>query len=143
MPSHKTINSIVNSLTESFTSLMNYSGNDYILGHIVSNAWKTKDNLIEIDFIKKEYTNNKLVNKFVEKSIKGYINGFEDLVERSNSSMAFIINAKMTIEVDGSIKYPIKNGRYFESPYKCSTEIIDEKGKRYYFEKKGTWYPEN
>lgn len=35
MPSHKTLKSVVRGLAESFTSLMNYWGDDYVMGHVV------------------------------------------------------------------------------------------------------------
>ncbi len=41
MASHKTLKSVVRSEAESFTSLMNYRGDDFVMGHIIHTSWST------------------------------------------------------------------------------------------------------
>jgi len=51
MPSHKTLKSVVRSLVESFTSLMNYRGNDYVMGHVLYAAWATGATELCVDLL--------------------------------------------------------------------------------------------
>lgn len=142
MASHKKIKSIVRSLADSFTSLMNYCGDDYIMGHIVYNSWKTSESLIEIDFLNKTCTKNSLITAPVEQSINRYIDAFPDLVIRSESKMEFIASATMTISVNSKTKRVNTGANLLESPYSCKVIITDNRGKEYAHEKSGWWYPE-
>ena len=49
MASHKTLKSVATSLAQSFTSLMNYSGDDYVTGHLVYAAWQTGGTECRVD----------------------------------------------------------------------------------------------
>ena len=51
MASHKALKSVVRSLAESFTSLMNYAGDDYVMGHVVYAAWSSGSTGFQVDLL--------------------------------------------------------------------------------------------
>ena len=51
MPRFKVLKSVVHSIGHSFTSLTNYSADDYAMGHILRFAQQTGLNTLTIDFI--------------------------------------------------------------------------------------------
>ena len=51
MPSHKTLKSVARSLADSFTSLMNFAGDDYVMGHAVLAAWQTGATEFRVDLL--------------------------------------------------------------------------------------------
>lgn len=46
MSSHKALKSVVRSVADSFTSLMNYSGDDYVMGHLLNAACAAATGLV-------------------------------------------------------------------------------------------------
>ena len=144
MPSHKVLNSVVRSLVESFTSLMNYSGDDYVMGHAVQAAWQSGDTNITANLLTGSISQSRLLVEPVIDSINQYIKGFPSLVERSGSSMEFIKQAELILTIDPSIRRPIDNGSpLYESPFTCSAILIDERGKVYKYGVSAWWYPEH
>jgi hypothetical protein len=142
MPSHKTLKSIVRSIAESFTSLMNYYRDDYVLGHIVRAAWRTGSTEFQVDLLSGNISSSKLLVKPVVESVKQYIKDFPELVKRSQSSLEFISSAELLITVDPERKRTNPLSLCLESPYTCTASITDDRGKLYSHTVKGWWYPE-
>ena len=143
MPSHKVLKSVVRSLAESFTSLMNYYDDDYVMGHIVRAAWLTGGTEFHMNLLMGNVSESSLLVKPVADSVGRIVGWFPDIVSRSRSSMEFITSAELTITLD-----PIKRRQrgvtsYLESPYICTVRIIDDRGKIYSHTISDWWYPEN
>ncbi len=51
MASHKKLQSVSRSIADSFTSLMNYSGNDYVMGHLLKAARTTGMTRLDVDLL--------------------------------------------------------------------------------------------
>lgn len=142
MASHKTLKSVVRSLAESFTSLMNYSGDDYVLGHLVYTAWKTGATTCHVDLINGLIDPSPLVIPPVQESIMHYVRWLPDLVNRSQSEMSFIASAELVITIDPNNRWPYRKTNFQESPFSCAVRIMDDRGKIYAHRITGWWYPE-
>jgi hypothetical protein len=143
MPSHKLLNGIVRSLAESFTSLMNYIENDYVMGHIIISAWHTGAKELRVNLLTGQTEDSPLLTQPVKLSIQRYIKIFPDLVKRSRSSMDFINSAYLVVTVDPTRKRRVLSAPDFmESPFTCTVSIVDDRGKLYSYTVKNWWYPE-
>src|SRR5262245_46278577 len=131
MPSHKALNSVVTSLAQSFTSLMNYYGDDYVMGHVVSAAWSSGSTGFHVDLLSGATDSSPLLVPQVRDSVTRYAEWFPDMVRRSNSSMEFVVEAKLVVTVDPTKRRPCGHAGFLESPFTCSVRIIDDRGKVY------------
>lgn len=142
MTSRKPLKSVVTSLAQSFTSLMNYSGDDYVLGHIVRAAWSTGATRLRVDLLRGAIDPSPLLLPEVRSAVAYYAEWFPDLVRRSNSSIDFVSAAELLVSVDPTTRRPYLDGEFQESPFICTVHVIDDHGKAYSHEIKGWWYPE-
>lgn len=142
MPSHKTLKSVVASIAQSFTSLMNYRGDDYVMGHIVHAAWSTGGTRLRVNLMSGVTEASPLVVPEVRDSVRQYVSWFPDIVQRSNSSMDFVREAELLVIVDPTTRRPCGHVGFQESPFTCIVRIVDECGKEYVHEIRDWWYPE-
>jgi hypothetical protein len=142
MASHKTLKSVVRSMAESFTSLMNYRNDDYVMGHLVYAAWKTGGNECRVDLLTGLTNSSPLLIPPVRDSIASYVSRFPKIVKNSNSDMRFVTAAELLITIDPNTRRPCKDSVYQESPYTCSVCITDDRGKQYLHSISGWWFPE-
>jgi hypothetical protein len=142
MASHKTLKSVVTSLAQSFTSLMNYGGGDYVMGHIVYAAWSTGSTGLRVDLLSGATDSSPLLVPEVRDSIARRVAWFPEMVRRSNSSMEFVKKAELVVSVDPTTRRPSGHPGLFESPFICSVRITDDRGKVYLHEVSDWWYPE-
>ena len=142
MPSHKTLKSVVASLAQSFTSLMNYRGDDYVMGHIVHAAWSTGATRLRVDLLSGSTDASALLVPEVRDSVARYVEWFPDMVRRSNSSVDFVTAAELLVTVDPTTRRPVTSGELLESPFTCTVRVTDDRGKAYVHEVKDWWYPE-
>ena len=142
MPSHKTLKSVVVSLAQSFTSLMNYRGDDYVMGHIVHAAWSTGATGFRVDLRSGATDSSPLLVPVVRDSIAQYVKWFPDMIQRSNSSLEFVRQAELVISVDPTTRRPCGHAGFQESPFTCTARVIDDRGKEYVHEVRDWWYPE-
>jgi hypothetical protein len=149
MPSHKVFKSVVRSLTESFTSYMSYRQDDYVVGHIVQAAWLTGATVLEFDLVTGEAKSSGLLVSPVSEALERLHQRFPDLVARSGASMEFVRAATMTVTVDPTVKRPPwagSRGDYcglYESPFTCTTRVVDDRGATYEYGVDDWWFPEN
>jgi hypothetical protein len=54
MARFKVLKSVAHNFGHSFTSLMNYAGDDYVMGHILRFARRSGCDTLTIDFVKRE-----------------------------------------------------------------------------------------
>jgi len=143
MASHKVLKSVTRSVADSFTSLMNYRGDDYVMGHLLTAARSSGASALRVDFLTANATPEALLTSPVKRSISDYCSSFPSLVQRSGSDPAFVSAADMDLEYDLSVARPIRNHqKVLESPYVCTVRITDDRGRRYESRLTGWWYPE-
>ncbi len=127
MASHKKLQSVSRSIADSFTSLMNYSANDYVMGHLLKAARTTGMSRLDVDLLSGIASPKALLLKPVAYSVDAYCQDLSSLVRRSGSDIAFVRSASLSVEF---------------SPYTCAVRIEDDRGKTYESDLKGCWYPE-
>ena len=142
MPSHKTLKSVVRSLAESYTSLMNHWYDDYVMGHIVWAAWQSGATSMRADLLSRRIDPSPLWVLPAHISINSMMFDFPDLVARSNSSVEFIKSAELIITVDPTMRRPHEGTDLWESPFTCTVTIVDDRGKTYSHTIADWWYPE-
>jgi hypothetical protein len=143
MASHKVLKSVTRSVADSFTSLMNYRGDDYVMGHLLTAARSSGSPALHVDFLTGSATPEVLLTSPVKQSVSDYCSSFPSLVERSGSDLAFVSAAEMDLEYDLSIARPLRNHqKVLESPYVCTVTIADDRGRKYESRLDGWWYPE-
>lgn len=142
MASHKALKSVVRSQAESFTSLMNYHGDDYVMGHIILAAWHTGATSLRVHLLTGDTDSSPLLTPEVRDSIARYVQLFPDLVRRSNSSLDFVSDAELVINVDPTERRGGFTNPFLSSPYTCEARIVDDRGKVYAHRISGWWYPE-
>ena len=142
MATHKTLKSVVRGVAESFTSLMNYRGNDYVMGHIVRAAWETKATGFRVDLLTGATDASPLLVPHVRDSIASHVRWLPDTVQRSNSDLRFVSQAELIVSVDPEVRRPRGDSGLYESPFTCTVRIVDDRGKVYSHEISAWWYPE-
>ncbi len=142
MASHKTLKSVVRSLAESFTSLMNYHTDDYVMGHVVLAAWSTGARELRVDLLTGAVDPSALLTPPVRDVIAGYVERLPELIRRSNSDPAFVIEAELRVTVDPTTRRPCNWSVHDESPFTCTVRIVDERGKIYSHCIQDWWFPE-
>ena len=142
MASHKTLKSVATSLAQAFTSLMNYRADDYVMGHVVYAAWSTRATDLELDLLSGVAAPSALLVAPVRDSLASYVRWFPDLVRRSNSTLQFVKEARLSVTVDPTTRRPHGGSRFFESPFTCTVRIVDDRGKVYSHMIADWWYPE-
>ena len=140
MASHKPLKSVVRSLAESFTSLMNYRADDYIMGHVVLAAWSTGARELRVDLLSGATDASALLTPPVRDSVARYVEWLPDIVRRSNSDLEFVTEAELLVSIDPTTRRP--HGDAYESPFTCTVRIVDDRGKVYSHRIQDWWYPE-
>jgi hypothetical protein len=143
MPSHKTLKSIAHNFGHSFTSLMNYHTDDYVLGHILKQARLTGHSRLFIDIKNKLVEPNDLINDKIYDSVTRYLDWFPNFVKDSGASMDYISKATMSITFDLSKTKPCGfDSKVLQNPYTCEIVILDDRNKEYISILSDWWYPE-
>jgi hypothetical protein len=140
--SHKTLKSVVRSIAESFVSLMNYGGDDYVMGHIVLAAWVTGARELRVDLLTGFSDSSPLLVREVKESVASYVNWLPDMIRRSNSDPDFVAEATLMVSVDPSVRRPCGHSGFYESPFTCTVRIVDDQSKEYSHQISDWWYPE-
>ena len=143
MKSYKIMKSIAHNLGHSFTSLMNYHGDDYVMGHILRAARSTGKEKLEIDLLTGIAEPIELLVEPIRESLVWHSKTFPDFVDRSGSDINLINSAKMTVQYTLGIERPYPHDhKYIENPYTCDVVIIDNRNKEHSAHFEGWWFPE-
>jgi|SRR5208282_5170821 len=143
MARYKVLKGVAHTMGHSFTSLMNYAGDDYVMGHILRFARRTGQTTLTIDFVKGEAGPAELLAAPISEIPSHYINWFWALVEKQGSSRSLVQSAALTLRYDVTTQRPSPEApRHNESPYTCDVRITDIRGKDYLAHFDGWWYPE-
>lgn len=127
MPSRKPLKSVARSVADSFTSLMNYFDDGYVLDHLVEAAHETRKTKLEVDLRGKTAAPPELLTVPVKKSVDYYCAGFPELVQRSGSDLSMIGSATLTVDIHLG-EQPLPRSR---TRVDCTTTIVDDRGKVY------------
>lgn len=142
MASHKTLKSVVRSLAESFTSLMNYHTDDYVMGHVVHAAWSTGATEFRVNLLNGASNSSPLLVAPVRDAVARYVEWLPDILRRSHSDLQFVTAAELVVTVDPATRRPHGDSGFQESPFTCTVRITDDRGKLYSHSISDWWYPE-
>jgi hypothetical protein len=142
MPKRKTLASVANSFAESFVGPLNYSGNDMVVAHLTMAAYRSGRNQLVVNLLDGSAEPPELMTPEVRKSIERYVHLFPDMVARSNSDIAFVKEAKLTLDLEPKIYSAGPMRGEVASPYCCRVQIVDDRGKMYESVKVGSASPE-
>jgi hypothetical protein len=143
MARYKVLKGVAHNIGHSFTSLMNYAGDDYVMGHILRFARHTGRDTLTIDFVRGEAGPPELLAEPISDLPARYTEWFWDLVQRSGSDRALVQDATLKLRYDIGTKRPHHSApQFIESPFICDVRITDVRGKDYLAHFDGWWRPE-
>jgi len=143
MARYKVLKSVAHNIGHSFTSLMNYADDDYVMGHILRFARSTGRDTLTLDFARREAGPPELLAPPISEVPARYTEWFWDLVQRHGSDRSLVQSATLTLRYDIATKRPLRSApQFIESPFTCDVRITDIRGKEYVAHFDGWWYPE-
>ena len=143
MPRYKVLKSVAHNIGHSFTSLMNYADDDYVMGHFLRLARKTGRESLHIDFVQNTAEPKELLVEPVSEVPQRYTKFFWDMVKRQGSDRSCVEIATLELRFDTKTERERRGQPEFvESPYVCDVHIRDSRGKDYVAQFSGWWYPE-
>jgi hypothetical protein len=127
---YKRIRSAAHNYAHSFTSLMNYGPDNYVMSYLAHAAATSGEPELRVDLLSGAAEPAPLVIAPVRRSIAGYVQGFPRHLESMNVSVDAIRRATLRVrfDLDGyrrSVQYP---GSVL-SPFEASVEVEDDRGK--------------
>jgi len=143
MARYKVLKGVAHNIGHSFTSLMNYMNDDYVMGHILRFARETGQDTLTIDFVKGEAGPSELLGAPISEVPSRYVKVFWDLVERHGSDRSLVQDALLTLRFDTAVERPLRTApESKESPFTCDVQITDTRGAKYQAHFEGWWHPE-
>lgn len=143
MPSYKALRGVTHNIGHSFTSLMNYSGGDYVMGHVLRFARLSGSNTLTIDLVSGQGGPPELLREPISDLPVRYSNWFLRLVKSSGSDRSYVRSATLTLRYDTATQRRHEaTSEFLESPYWCDVFVTDTRGKQYTASFSGWWYPE-
>jgi len=143
MTRYKLLKNVAHNLGHSFTSLMNFAGTDYAMGHILRFARQTGHDTLRINLVTGEAEPPELLAPPITELPVRYMQMFWYLVDRHGSDRSFVQDARLLLRFDTSQARPAQVAPQFqESPYTCDVTLIDVRGNEYLAHFEGWWFPE-
>ena len=142
MPARSALRGVAHEVTDSFTSLLRFWGDDYVMGHIIAAAWSTGATRLRIDLLTGHVEPSVLLVPKVRECVSGFVRHFPSLLEHSRSHVSVVSSAELSFIVDPTIRRPYGDTGLTESPYTCPTRIVDDRGQVHEYTVNGWWYPE-
>lgn len=143
MPRFKVLKGVAHNIGHSFTSLMNYSGDDYSMGHILKFSRETGDTTLTIDFMTGLGSPESLLREPISKLPAWYSQMFWNMVKSSGSSRELLQSARLTLAYDLTRVWLDPTMNVHISPYVCNVVLVDIRGKSYSAHFAGSWYEES
>jgi len=144
MPRTKVLKGVAHNIGHSFTSLMNYAADDYVMGHILRLARASGKNTLRIDFMTGDAAPPELLVEPVSRACSNYTSFFWSLVQSSGSDRSCVQSAALVVRYDLTAQRPtVRDPLFLESPYVCEVCIVDIRGRNYTARLEGWWYPEH
>lgn len=143
MARYKVLKGVAHDIGHSFTSLMNYVADDYVMGHILRFARRSGHDTLTIDFVTGKAEPAELVLKPISDVPGRYTKWFWEMIKKQGSDPSFVHSAKLTLKFDIATERPAAiQPRRLESPYQCHVLIKDSRGKDYEARFEGWWFAE-
>jgi hypothetical protein len=142
MPKFKVLKGVAHNIVSSFTSLMNYSSDDYSMGHILRFARESEINSLTIDLLTGQGSPASLLREPISGLPTRYSKMFLRLVHSSGSAQALVRSATLTVVYDLQRSKPSPIKDELQSPFRCEVSIVDVRGKNYTAHFDGWWYVE-
>jgi hypothetical protein len=142
MPKYKALKSVAHNIGHSFTSLMNFAGDDYVMGHILRLARSTGVDTLQINLAAGEGSPKELFADPISNVPAWESKKFWDLVQRHGSDRPYVRAATLVLRYNLTVQRPAPSPQFTESPYVCDVRIVDIRGKNYDAHFEGWWYPE-
>jgi hypothetical protein len=144
MARYKVLKSVAHSFGHSFTSLLNYRADDYVMGHLLVRARAIRQDTLVLDILMGEATPEALLVAPVRDAVASFCAWFPTLVQSHQTSLAYVRSARMSIAFDLSQARPNRSfPDHWESPYVCRVEIEDDRGTVWSSELRDWWFPES
>lgn len=126
---YKRIRSAAHNYAHSFTSLMNYGPDSYVMTHLAHAAFTSGEPELRVDLLSGAAEPAPLLVEPVRRSIGGYVQRFPAYLESMNVSVGAIRRATLRVRFDlerraESVLYP-SSARY---PFESSVEVEDDRG---------------
>ncbi len=99
MARYKVLKSVAHNFAHSFSSAMNYSGNDYAMCHLLRRAKLTGARRLRFNLISREVGPLELLSPPVVRACLAYSQGFGRLVTRSGAALDMIDGADLEVSV--------------------------------------------
>ena len=109
MARYKVLKSVAHNIGHSFTSLMNYADDDYVMGHILRFARSTGRDTLTLDFARREAGPPELLAPPISEVPARYTEWFWDLVQRHGSDRSLVQSATLTLNYDIATKRPLRS----------------------------------
>ena len=142
MPKLKVLKGVAHNVGHSFTSLMNFAGDDYAMGHILRLARETGSNTLTIDLLTGHGTPANLLKAPISDLPDRYSKMFIRLVQSSGSDRQMVRSATLTLIYDLLRTKPSPLVGEPLSPYTCNVSIVDIRGKNYSAHFSDWWFVE-
>lgn len=139
MPRFKVLKGVAHNIGHSFTSLMNYSVDDYSMGHILRFARESGLDTLTIDFLTAKGQPSVLLRDPISELPHWYTKLFWDLVVRSGSDRALVQSATLALQYDLRKSEPWPRPGLLQNPYTCDVSILDSRGTKYSAQLRGCW----
>ena len=104
MARYKVLKSVAHNIGHSFTSLMNYADDDYVMGHILRFARSPGRDTLTLDFARREAGPPELLAPPISEVPARYTEWFWDLVQRHGSDRSLVQSATLTLRYDIATK---------------------------------------
>jgi hypothetical protein len=142
MPKVKVLKGVAHNVGSSFTSLMNYTGDDYSMGHILRFARESGIDTLTMDLLRGEGHPDSLLKELVSGLPEWYSKMFLRSVQSAGSDRSLIRSGtlKLTYDLHRTRQSSISDEP--QSPYTCDVSIVDLRGKEYSAHFEGWWFVE-
>jgi hypothetical protein len=121
---------------------MNYTADDYSMGHILRFARESKIETLKIDLLHGRGGPDALLKEPISELPTWYSKMFLRLVERAGSDLSLIHSATLTVTYDLRSNRPSPIPGEPQSAYTCDVSIVDSRGKDYASHFDGWWFVE-
>lgn len=137
---YKVIKSAAHNFGHSFVSTMNYLADDYVMSHLARAAVASGEAELRVDLISGHAEPAALVTPPVSESIEDRLVWFPHLLASHGITPSVICGAKMSIRYDLARRSPdMAFPGYFQMPFTCTVEILDDRGKVHVGEVRDWW----
>jgi hypothetical protein len=106
MPRYKVLKSVAHAMGSSFTSLMNYRDNDYVMGHLLRRAREVRLGSFEVDLLTGALDPSELCTPPVRGSVASYVERFPENLVAQGSAIALVRSAHLKVDFDLSTTRP-------------------------------------